>query len=138
MNTSQIGNIGEAKTLCKFTELGVPVFLPYGDGNEIDMIAIFNGNLNKIQIKTTEKVHDDSLITWKLTKQGSYHGDRVKYEKDHIDYFSLYCIEADVLCLVPFELTDVNTISMRLNSYDGIKRSTMRFIDDYSFEKMIN
>ena len=39
---------------------------------------------------------------------------------------------------VPFEETDAQTISMRLNTYKGIKKSTMHFVDDYSFEKIIN
>ena len=29
MNTKKIGNIGEAKTLNKFVELGIPVYLPF-------------------------------------------------------------------------------------------------------------
>lgn len=137
MNTSQIGNIGEVKTLCKFVELGVPVYLPYGDGNEVDMIAIFNGKTNRIQIKTTEKIHNNDLMIWKLTKQNGYHGSRKKYDKDSIDYFSVYCIESDVLCLVPFKDAPDNELSIRLDSYNGQRLSTMRFVKDYNFENFI-
>ena len=137
MNTSQVGNIGEAKVLCKFVEMGIPVYLPYGDGEEIDMLAIFNKKINRIQVKTTRNVHNNGLIRWKLTKQEMYHGNNVKYNIDAIDYFALYCIEADVLCLFPIKEAHLGEISMRLNTYSGKKLSTMHFVEDYSFEKII-
>ena len=138
MNSSQIGNIGEVKVLSKFVELGVPVYLPYGDGYEVDMIAVFNNKTNRIQIKTTEKVHSNGVMKWKMTKQDGYHGSRIKYNEGVIDYFALYCIEADVLCLVPFEDARVDLISIRLDSYEGIRSSAMRFVKDFQFEKFIN
>ena len=138
MNTSQIGNIGEAKALCKFVELGVPVYIPFGDGYEIDMIAIFNGKANRIQIKTTELVHNDSLMHWRTTKQDGYHGSKTKYDNNSVDYFVFYCIESDTLCLIPFEDIQSETISIRLDSYSGVRLSTMRFANDYRFEKIIN
>lgn len=43
MNTSSIGNIGEAQVLYEFVKRGIPVYTPFGDGYEVDLIAIFNG-----------------------------------------------------------------------------------------------
>ena len=34
MNTKFIGNVGEAKTLSKFVELGIPVYIPFGDNEK--------------------------------------------------------------------------------------------------------
>lgn len=48
METKRIGNIGEAKVLSKFIELGYPVYIPFGDNEKADLIAEFNGKLNKI------------------------------------------------------------------------------------------
>ena len=58
MNSKNVGNIGEAKTLAKFVELGIPVYIPFGDNEKADLVAEFNGKLNKIQCKTSKK-------TWK-------------------------------------------------------------------------
>lgn len=55
MTTKQLGNIGEAKTLSKFVELQIPVYLPFGDNEKADLIADFGGKLNKIQVKTSEE-----------------------------------------------------------------------------------
>jgi len=138
MNTSQIGNIGEAKVLCKFVELGVPVYTPVGDGNEIDMIAIFNDKPNRIQVKTTESVRDDGLMMWRTTRQDGYRGGRARYDSQSVDYFAFYCIQSDVLCLMPSTDIKNDTMSIRLDSYSGVRLSTMRFASDYRFENFIN
>ena len=39
MNTSEIGNIGQAVVISKFVELGVDVYLPFGEGYVTDLIA---------------------------------------------------------------------------------------------------
>ena len=49
MNSKNIGNIGEAKVLTKFVELGFPVYIPFGDNEKADLIVEFNGKLNKIR-----------------------------------------------------------------------------------------
>lgn len=48
-------NIGEAKALAKFVELQIPVYIPFGDNEKSDLIADFNGKLNKVQVKTSEE-----------------------------------------------------------------------------------
>lgn len=62
MNTKQIGNIGEAKVLSKFVELGLPVYVPFGDNERADLIVEFNGKLNKIQVKTSINAKDGVMI----------------------------------------------------------------------------
>ena len=57
-----IGNLGEAKVLAKFVELGIQVYTPFGDGSVVDLIADFNGKLNRIQVKSTEKDANGALI----------------------------------------------------------------------------
>lgn len=54
MNSKRIGNIGEAKALAKFVELGIPVYIPFGDNESADLIAEFNGKLNKIQFRVVK------------------------------------------------------------------------------------
>ena len=62
MTTKRIGNIGEAKTLAKFVELGIPVYIPFGDNEKVDLIAEFKGKLNKLQIKTSIKAENGKMI----------------------------------------------------------------------------
>ena len=136
-NTSAIGNIGQVKTLSKFVELGIPVFTPFGEGYTSDLIADFNGKLNRIQVKTTENLHDDSFMIWKITRQAGYHGDRKKYTEDEVDYFALYCVETNILCLVPYENAKTNEVTIRLDSYEGVRTKVMKFVSEYKFENFI-
>ena len=137
-NTSAIGNIGQAKVIAKFVELGVPVYSPFGEGYITDLIADFNGKLNRIQIKTTENLHDDSYMIWKITHQDGYHGNRKKYTSEEVDYFAVYCIETDILCLVPYENAQTNELTIRLDSYEGTRTKVMKFVSEYRFENFIN
>ena len=110
MNTKRLGNIGEAKTLAKFTELEVPVYQPFGDVEKSDLIAEFNGKLNKIQVKTSEKFEDGSFIvslnSSTIRKQKDY---KHTYTADEVDYFSIYNLESDTLLLVPIEKLEGRT-----------------------------
>ena len=139
MNTSQLGNIGEARVLSEFVKLGIPCYLPYGDGNTADLIADFNNKLNKIQIKTTSSLNKAGAMEWKVTRQEGYHGNKVNYKKEDIDYFAFYCLETDIVCLVPFDENFPNaTLSIRLDDYNGRKLSTMRFAKDYQIANFIS
>ncbi len=139
MNTSQLGNIGEVRVLSEFVKLGVPCYLPYGDGNKCDLIADFNGKLNKIQIKTTEKLNTNGAMEWKVTRQDGFHGSRVQYNKEDIDYFAFYCIETDIVCLVPFDENFPSAkLSIRMDDYTGNRLKTMRFVKDYQISNFIN
>ena len=77
-------------------------------------------------------------MEWSVTRQEGYHGNRTTYSINDIDYFAFYCIETDIVCLVPFdENFPVSTLSIRLDSYSGKRLNTMRFASDFSVEKII-
>lgn len=138
MNTSQLGNIGESRVLSEFVKLGVQCYLPYGDGSICDLIIDVNNRLYKIQIKTTEKLNKSGAMEWKITRQDGYHGSRVTYSLNDIDFFCLYCLETDNVCMIEFSNDfHTNTISIRPNDYAGNRLSTMRFASDYSIEKAV-
>ena len=138
LNTSQVGNIGEVRVLSEFVKLGIPCYLPYGDGNTCDLIAEFNGKLNRIQIKTTQSLNRAGAMEWKVTRQTGYHGNRVQYSLEDIDYFAFYCVETDIVCLVPFDSNfPSSNLSIRLDDYKGNKLPSMRFAKDYQIKNFI-
>jgi hypothetical protein len=139
MNSSQLGNIGEARVLSEFIKLGIPCYVPFGDGNTADLIAQFNNKLNRIQVKTTKSLNSAGAMEWKVTRQEGYHGSRVQYRVEDIDYFAFYCLETDIVCLVPFdENFPKSALSIRLDDYKGNRLSTMRFVKDYQISNFVN
>ena len=139
MTTNQLGNLGEVRVLSEFIKLGIPCYLPYGDGNRVDLIPEFNGKLNRIQIKTCEHLNKAGAMEWKVSRQEGQHGNRITYNSNDIDYFAFYCVETDIVCLVPFnDNFPTNTISIRMDNFDGVRLKTMRFASDYSVSKIVN
>lgn len=135
MNTTNIGNIGYAKTISKFTELNIPVYIPFCEGGIVDLIADFNGKLNKIQVKTTKSVHKDTYMLFKTSHQDGFHGSRKKYSVNEIDYFALYCIENNALLLFPVSECNAYDLKIRLTGKFKIKNRSMKFEENYTFEK---
>ena len=139
MTSNQKGNLGEVRVLSEFVKLGIQCYLPYGDGSTVDLIANFNGKLNRIQIKTIEHLNKSGAMEWKITRQDGYHGNRISYSLDDIDYFAFYCIETDIVCLIPYDKDfPSTTISVRLDSFTGKRLNTMRFASDFTIEKIVN
>ena len=48
MNSKKKGDIGESRILYEFVKRGIQVAIPFGDNARYDLIAEFNGKLNKI------------------------------------------------------------------------------------------
>lgn len=103
MNSKQIGNIGEAKVLSKFIELGFPVYIPFGDNEKADLVVEFNGKLNKVQVKTSIDAKNGNVI-FDLTSSTAHrkNGMRHKYTIDEVDYFALYNLCRDKIYLLKF------------------------------------
>lgn len=115
-NSKTIGNIGEAVA-----------------------IAEFNGKLNKIQVKTSEKIKDGT-ITWGIKSltgtKGNY---KVHYyDSSEIDYFALYNVETGLLLLVPItEISARTTISFTY-PFKPCKHTKQHNWQDYIMDEIIN
>ena len=135
MNTKNIGNIGEAIALQEFVKKGISVYISFGENEKADLIADFDGKLNKIQVKTSQKIEDGKIV-WRITSNctSGVH----KYTKQEVDYFVLYNIESDLLLIIPFSLVEGKT---QATFYVPFKQSTNQYkllnYQDYLFDKII-
>jgi len=138
MNSKNIGNIGEAKALAKFVELGIPVYIPFGDNEKADLIAEFNGKLNKIQVKTSCKAKNGVMI-FDLTSSTLHrkHGIKHIYTTNEIDYFVCYNIERDKLFLIPIEAATKSAIAIRYLPAQNGQKTKIHFEADYLFEALL-
>ena len=139
MNTKRLGNIGEIKTISKLVEMQIPVYQAFGDIEKADIVAEFNGKLNKIQVKTSELFENNSFIvdlksSTIRNKINYYH----KYNSKEIDYFAIYNLGADILLLLPIEDFEERT-SIRINIPYKPSHNQYQAInwEDYTFDKII-
>lgn len=139
MTTKQLGNIGEAKTLSKFVEMMIPVYVSFGDNEKSDLIAEFNGKLNRIQCKSSEKFEDGkimfSLKSSTIKNQVNYYH---KYTNEEIDFFAVYNLESDILLLLPIkEFNSRTQVSFRVPYVKTYNQNQSLDYKDYTFEKII-
>lgn len=140
MNTKRLGNIGEIKTIAKLVEMQIPVYQAFGDIEKTDLVADFNGKLNKIQVKTSEIFKDGSFIvdltSSTIRKKLDY---KHKYSADEIDYFAIYNLQSDILLLLPIKEFEGRS-AIKINIPYKPSRNQFKAInwEDYVFDKIIN
>lgn len=62
MNKNKIvGDIGEATCLMEFVKRNVKVYIPFSENSSVDLVAEFDGKLNRIQVKTSEKLENGKI-----------------------------------------------------------------------------
>jgi hypothetical protein len=137
VNSKRIGNIGEAAVLSAFVSLGIPVYLPFGDNEKSDLIAEFNGKLNRIQVKTSVEaangVYETDLRSCKNHKTTS---ETFHYTAADIDYFAIYNITRKVVCLVPIKEAPSSVISLRYELPKNHQTAKIKLEKDYLIEKI--
>lgn len=138
MNSKRIGNIGEAKVLAKFVEMGIPVYIPFGDDEKADLIAEFNGKLNKIQVKTSIKSKNGCSI-FDLTSSTAHrtNGGRRKYSNSEIDYFALYSLDRDKVYLIKAPENPLTGITIRFSDTKSGKKIGVNFESDFLIENVL-
>ena len=139
MHSKSIGDIGEAKVLAKFLELGYDVYLPFGENTRIDMIVDINGELYKIQVKTCSKI-DNGCSKFHLSN-GCYRAGHDKaylyaYNNTQIDYFALYSMEAEEIYFIHVDDANSSGIWIR-NNKPNKEHTSIRNAEDYLIDNVI-
>lgn len=139
MNSKRIGNIGEAKVLAKFVEMGIPVYIPFGDDEKADLIAEFNDKLNKIQVKTSIKSKNGCSL-FDLTSSTAHrtNGGRRKYSNSEIDYFALYSLDRDKIYLMKAPDDPMTAITIRFEDTKSGKKIGVNYESDFLIENVLN
>ena len=138
MNSKRIGNIGEAKVLAKFVEMGIPIYIPFGDDEKADLIAEFDGKLNKIQVKTSIKSENGCSI-FDLTSSTAHrtNGERRKYLNSEIDYFALYSLDRDKIYLMKVPDNPMSAITIRFEDTKSGMKSRVNYESDFLIENVL-
>ena len=138
MNSKRIGNIGEAKVLAKFVEMGIPIYIPFGDDEKADLIAEFDGKLNKIQVKTSIKSKNGCSI-FDLTSSTAHrtNGERRKYLNSEIDYFALYSLDRDKIYLMKVPDNPLSAITIRFEDTKSGMKSRVNYESDFLIENVL-
>lgn len=142
MNTKSIGNIGEAKVITWFVEHNIPVYLPFGDNERADLIAEFNNKLNKIQVKTSNSIKNNTINfdlfsrIHSITIKGNTHKN-CYYNDTEIDYYTLYNMYADEIYFIKNSEIDSKSIRLRFESPKNNQSINIKYTKDYLIDNIL-
>lgn len=139
MISKEKGNIGEAVILSEFVKRNIQVAIPFGDNARYDLIAEFNGKLNKIQIKYCDCLSETNAIVCPCRSSTNHTTNKhyTTYEND-VDYMCFYIPRWNKTMIMPIQ--DIGTrkeIYVRLELPKNNQRSKVTLVDDYSFDKIL-
>jgi hypothetical protein len=93
--------------------------LPFGDGSTADLIADFNGKLNRIQVKSTSKDENGSLpfsiCSTTIRADGEIH--KHFYTEEEIDYYALYSSVTDEVTYYLLRMRQVEKLPFATKSH---------------------
>lgn len=139
MNSKDKGNIGEALVLAEFIKRNIQVSIPFGDNARYDLVADFNGKLQKIQVKYCGQQIINGSISCPCSSSTNHTTNKhlTTYEND-IDYFCFYIEQWNKILLVPIEkIGTKKTICFRIDKPKN-NQSNVNLIEDYTFDKILN
>lgn len=140
MNSKDKGNIGESLALSEFVKRNITVSIPFGDNARYDLIAEFNGKLNKIQVKyCNQKISESNSISCPCSSSLNHTTNKIHttYENE-IDYFVFYLAEWDKILLVPIQdIGNKKSIAFRLDKPKN-NQGNYNLVENYTFDKILN
>ena len=130
------GNIGESAILYEFVKRRIPVAIPFGDNERYDLIAEFDGKLNRIQVKYCGEETDNDGVVCPCASSYNHvtNGDAWQTYSEEVDYFCFWLPNDNLGLIVPMsEIGDKKSITFKRSpSKNGQK---VRLVQDYTFDK---
>lgn len=117
----EVGEMSELTFMVEATKQGLRTAKPYSDNYKWDMIADYNGNLNRVQIKSANKADesDRKIKRYKLTATDN---SGKPYSQKDIEFIACHCIEDDVWYIIPVSVTkNITQICINLESPNASK-----------------
>lgn len=135
MYLSLQGNVGLGKAIEYFTSHQIPVSLPLNDTQPYDLVADFNGKLQKVQTKTSRYSETDgqTYVVQLKNSGGNRTGTTriVPFDNTSCDYVFVYTA-SDKIYLIPSDeihTTSSMTVGIKYAEYE-VKSKTLKDFTD--------
>ena len=120
MYLSMQGNLGLGKAIEYFTSHSIPVSIPLNDTQKYDLIADFDGKLQRVSVKTTRATDNGKSVSVQLRNTGGSSGNNKirPFDKTSCDYIFVYTINEEYY-LIPSDIINAtNSINVGPKYYD--------------------
>ena len=127
--TKATGNVGELAIASDLVNQGYDVFFPYGDVSHIDIIAVKENQVVKLQAKTVKSSKKGTVCLSHFTNRRS----GLRYTTRNIDYMALYVIDRKVVAYVSMSEIEGHTtsFSLRFDPPKNGQRKGIKYFNDY-------
>lgn len=129
MHSKQKGNIAEAATILRLSQLGFNVFKEIGDLSKVDLLAEKEGKVIRVQCKgiTPKK----GVLDLSLRKTGPNY--TFHYSEEMFDYFSVVNLETMQVAFVPSKVLNKNksSFTLRLVKAKNKSRHGVNYFDEF-------
>ena len=114
------GNLGLGKAIEYFTSHSIPVAIPLNDTQKYDLIADFNGKLQRISVKTSRATENGKSFSVQLINTGGSSGNNNirPFDNESCDYLFIYTINEEYYLIPSKEVTAINSINVGPKYYD--------------------
>ena len=114
------GNLGLGKAIEYFTSHSIPVSIPLNDTQKYDLIADFNGKLQRISVKTSRATENGKSFSVQLRNTGGSSGNNKirPFDNESCDYLFIYTINEEYYLIPSKEVTAINSINVGPKYYD--------------------
>lgn len=132
------GNLTEMLCMAAFIANNCNVCVPYGDNSKYDFIADVNGNLLKIQVKTSSPKNGNENVlkfSCRSTHVNCKGVQNVRYSKEDVDYFATYY--KGQCYLVPIAECSVEK-TLRLVPPSNGQKKGITYAKDYQLETQLS
>lgn len=127
------GNLGLGKAIEYFTSQSIPVSIPLNDTQKYDIIADFNGGLQRISIKTSRfKSSNTSYEVLLKNTGGSSGNNKIRlFNNQDCDYIFIYTANEELYLIPSKEIQATNSICVgnKYNEYK-VKIKTLQDFDE--------
>lgn len=139
MISKEKGNIGESIVLTEFVKRGIQVSIPFGDNARYDLIAEFNGKLNKIQVKYCNQITINNSFTCPCVSSTNHTTNKhLSTYENNVDYMAFYLVSIDKVLLVPIKLLEgKKTITFRTELPKNGQQIGINLVEDYLLDKTL-
>ena len=138
LTSKQKGNLTELQCLTAFYEAGCHVSIPYGENSRYDFIVDADGQLLKVQVKTSSPINEnvDAIsFSCRSTTYNSTGSKSVKYTSAEIDYFATYW-EGKCYLIPVNECSNEKTLRFKVPSNGQVKG--ISFAADYELKLQLD
>ena len=130
--TKEKGDIGVMEVMLDLTKKGYKIFTTISEHLPFDFVAFKNNKFYKIQAKYRSEVNGIITVPLRTSwsdKNGSHNN---FYDKEDIDYISIYCPETEKCYYVRIKDFDNTTaIILRLNTPKNNQTKGVKLANDY-------